>query len=224
MSNSKFIEELIKAHNEYRAKHQASPLKHAQDLSDYAQNWANHLIATNSFEHSNCDRKGQRLGENIASKWSSSPTDYTGQEPTDAWYSEIAKYDFNEASFKHGTGHFTQVVWKGSQEIGAARATDGKGKWIAVASYRPAGNMMGDFARNVLPPKDGKIIIPAKKVPEMTDNARNTQHHGGGEGRQTKSYTRTKDGVTTTYVEETIVNPDGSRTTKTHTTTTNSSR
>ena len=58
---------------------QASPLKHAKDLSEFAQKWANHLVATNSFQHSNCDLKGERLGENIAMKWSSQPDAYTGK-------------------------------------------------------------------------------------------------------------------------------------------------
>lgn len=58
---------------------QASPLKHSKDLSEFAQKWANHLVATNSFQHSNCDLKGERLGENIAMKWSSRPDAYTGK-------------------------------------------------------------------------------------------------------------------------------------------------
>ena len=57
---------------------QASSLSHAKDLTDYAQKWADHLVATNSFQHSDCNHKGQKLGENIAMKWSSRPDAYTG--------------------------------------------------------------------------------------------------------------------------------------------------
>ena len=60
-------------------------------------------------------------------------------------------------------GHFTQVVWKGSKEIGVGKAQGRDGKTIVVASYRPAGNMVGSFRDNVLPPKDGKIILPVQK-------------------------------------------------------------
>ena len=49
-------------------------------------------------------------------------------------------------------GHFTQVVWKGSEELGVGRATYNDGKFnyeIVVANYYPAGNMMGAFPDNV---------------------------------------------------------------------------
>lgn len=37
-------------------------------------------------------------------------------------------------------GHFTQVVWKGSTELGVGMATNGK-KVYVVGQYRPAGNI-----------------------------------------------------------------------------------
>ena len=55
------------------------------------------------------------------------------------------------------------MVWKGSKEIGVGKATGKDGKTIVVANYRPAGNMVGNFRDNVLPPKDGKIILPVQK-------------------------------------------------------------
>ena len=50
------------------------------------------------------------------------------------------------------TGHFTQVVWKGSQEIGVGRAKSRDGtKWYIVTNYYPAGNYVGEYKSNVLP-------------------------------------------------------------------------
>uniref|UniRef100_A0A672YVF4 Im:7150988 n=1 Tax=Sphaeramia orbicularis TaxID=375764 RepID=A0A672YVF4_9TELE len=50
------------------------------------------------------------------------------------------------------TGHFTQVVWKETTEVGVGVATDGN-KLFVVGQYRPAGNMVmpGYFEKNVLP-------------------------------------------------------------------------
>ena len=49
-------------------------------------------------------------------------------------------------------GHFTQVVWKETTEVGVGLATDGKRVFV-VAQYRPAGNVnvAAYFERNVLP-------------------------------------------------------------------------
>ena len=47
--------------------------------------------------------------------------------------------------------------------MGVGKATGKDGKTIVVASYRPAGNLVGTFSQNVLPPKDGKIVLPVKK-------------------------------------------------------------
>lgn len=49
-------------------------------------------------------------------------------------------------------GHFTQVVWKDSTELGVGMASDGNRVFV-VGQYRPAGNMNmeGYFEKNVLP-------------------------------------------------------------------------
>ena len=49
-------------------------------------------------------------------------------------------------------GHFTQVVWKGSREIGVGRAFADKGQSVyVVCNYLPAGNYIGHYKENVLP-------------------------------------------------------------------------
>ena len=61
-------------------------------------------------------------------------------------------YDFKSTE-PGGSGHFTQVVWKGSTELGVGRAEamhDGLLCTYVVARYRPAGNFIGEFAKNVL--------------------------------------------------------------------------
>ena len=78
MADKKFIDEVIKAHNQYRANHQAPPLTHNKELSAHAQKWADRLAETDTFEHSDPDYNGKNVGENIAMKWSSKPKEYSG--------------------------------------------------------------------------------------------------------------------------------------------------
>ena len=40
-----FINEALSAHNELRLKHGVPSLKHNQELSDIAQNWANNIAS-----------------------------------------------------------------------------------------------------------------------------------------------------------------------------------
>uniref|UniRef100_A0A3Q2WFG4 SCP domain-containing protein n=1 Tax=Haplochromis burtoni TaxID=8153 RepID=A0A3Q2WFG4_HAPBU len=53
-------------------------------------------------------------------------------------------------------GHFTQVVWKSSTELGVGIATDGNTVFV-VGQYRPAGNITnaGYYQKNVLPKGTG---------------------------------------------------------------------
>jgi hypothetical protein len=50
------------------------------------------------------------------------------------------------------TGHFTQVVWKNSTQVGFGVAVAPNGSFYAVANYYPAGNFTGQFKENVLQP------------------------------------------------------------------------
>ena len=73
----------------------------------------------------------------------------TGQRAAEMWYEEIKDYRFNNPGFGSKTGHFTQVIWVGSREIGLAKATSSNGAQYVVARYFPAGNVIGHFPDNV---------------------------------------------------------------------------
>ncbi len=62
-------------------------------------------------------------------------------------------YEFDTGAFTSSTGHFTQVVWKTSTELGIGRASskkDGMFCTFVVARYKEAGNLKGAFKENVL--------------------------------------------------------------------------
>lgn len=65
-TESSFIDDAVKAHNEFRDMHGSPHITHAQDLTDYSQKWAEHLANTGKFDHSKCDLKGESIGENLA--------------------------------------------------------------------------------------------------------------------------------------------------------------
>ncbi|CAF1531335.1 unnamed protein product [Adineta ricciae] len=147
-SNNEFVREALQAHNDLRRRHGIEVLKLNDDLCRLAQQWANHLASTGTLVHSKTKYRNVNVGENLrCQSWP-----ITGQKMTQSWYDENTKYDYRNPSYQPGTGHFTQVVWKGSQEVGFAQA-QGTSMIYAVAMYYPPGNYVGEFDRNVFPPR-----------------------------------------------------------------------
>ena len=77
--NETFINEALKAHNEYRKKHFAPSLKHNPDLSAIAQKWAETVASQNKLLASGNKFGGVHLGENV-SMWGNTSADrYDGK-------------------------------------------------------------------------------------------------------------------------------------------------
>ena len=69
-------------------------------------------------------------------------------------YEEACKpgYSFGSEQSSGGTGHFTQVVWKGSTELGIGKANAEKNGMYCtyvVGRYQKAGNFIGKYKENV---------------------------------------------------------------------------
>uniref|UniRef100_A0A672J0F4 Golgi-associated plant pathogenesis-related protein 1-like n=1 Tax=Salarias fasciatus TaxID=181472 RepID=A0A672J0F4_SALFA len=145
MADLSFQEEFLESHNAYRAAHGAPPLTLSDSLTASAQRWADYLLQLGQMQHSNMG-----TGENIYCKWGSSSEALTGREAVDKWYSEIKDYDYRYPGFRYNTGHFTQVVWRSSTELGVGVATDGHRVFV-VGQYLPPGNYSNRFEDNVRP-------------------------------------------------------------------------
>ncbi|XDV37775.1 hypothetical protein PO909_007330 [Leuciscus waleckii] len=170
MADNSFKKEFLETHNQYREQHHAPPLVYSEDLCKAAQLWADHMLEKRSLGHSDTDD-----GENVYYSFSSTKKTPTGKEAVGSWYSEIKDYDFKKSGHQPKTGHFTQVVWKSSTELGVGLATDGN-TVFAVGQYKPAGNITnaGYYEKNVLP-KTG--CDSDKKEVLETHNQDREQHH-----------------------------------------------
>ncbi|KAL4960287.1 putative extracellular SCP domain protein Pry1 [Aspergillus stella-maris] len=136
-----FKSTVLDATNAYRKAYNASALSWNETLADFARDWAK----TCAWEHS-----GAPYGENLAYGYSTSLSSIT------AWADEAAHYDFSKPTgFTEETGHFTQLVWKSTKQVGCAavdcgvtdlRGASGNGKaqgWYVVCEYLPGGNIVG---------------------------------------------------------------------------------
>jgi len=131
----------LDAHNRYRARHCAAALTWSPKLAEVAQRWANALRDRGcQFGHS-----GGNYGENLAAgtKGTLDPASVVKM-----WYDEISQYRFPDGGFSMETGHFTQVVWRGTKQVGCARSQC-KGMDIYVCEYDPPGNWEGQYRDNV---------------------------------------------------------------------------
>jgi len=133
----------VDAHNKVRAQHCAAPLTWSPKLAAAAQKWADSLRDQGcKFGHS-----GGQYGENLAA----GTAGVLDPEATVAmWYDEIKQYRFPDGGFSMQTGHFTQVVWRGTKQVGCGH-TECKGNDIWVCEYDPPGNWDGEYRSNVLP-------------------------------------------------------------------------
>lgn len=144
---SEFETDCLKAHNEFRARHGVPALKLSKRLCKHAEEWARILASRGVLQH----RNNSQYGENIFCLWSSNAQNnhVSGREVVENWYSEINKHIFNREPITLKTGHFTQVVWKESRELGVGMAKNRSGEIFVVANYHPAGNFIGSFEKNV---------------------------------------------------------------------------
>jgi hypothetical protein len=140
-----FEQRILVAHNGERLELGLSPLNWNDALARSAQQWADHLAATGRFEHAPENRDAPQ-GENL---WEGSKGYFAPEAMVDAWIRE--KRFFRPGVFPNNSstgrvedvGHYTQVVWRATSEVGCAEASSGS-EDILVCRYAEAGNYIGD--------------------------------------------------------------------------------
>lgn len=150
-----FQQQILKLHNDARARHQVGPLSWDNKLAEFALNHARKCVWGHSSNRSKISSNGKDAGENIATG-----SDVTGSMKM--FMDEEKNYNYATGASKGGViGHFTQIVWKGSTSVGCAEYDCGKypqpagrawNKYI-VCEYSDPGNFGGRYKENVFPPK-----------------------------------------------------------------------
>ncbi|EFJ53198.1 hypothetical protein VOLCADRAFT_55043, partial [Volvox carteri f. nagariensis] len=156
-------QKILDQHNIYRLCHQAPPLRWDEGLAAASTTYAQSLAdAGCALRHS----AWGGYGENLMAQRGFPRVDATCLPAVKGWYSEVKDYDWDAArlfadNWARGTGHFTQVVWKGTSFLGCGMGMAGltmqlgsttyKGSCkVVVCRYRAPGNYAYDlsFLRN----------------------------------------------------------------------------
>lgn len=153
------IDEILNEHNKYRnellVSVPISNLSWDEQLAASAQKWADHLTATNKFEHSclqNCP-----YGESIAwgnfndswtsviDNWAAEKKCFQNREYPDIYDHSGQCNDNNDRCIANQdsscVGHYSQIIWSDTQRVGCGRSGN---NW--VCQYSPGGNVPGQKA------------------------------------------------------------------------------
>ncbi len=140
---------MLAAHNQWRQAAGVPHLRWSAPLANTAQQWADQL------QGQGCGpaHSGTRgLGENVfwaSPRYHASGATQVQQVGADhvanAWAGERHDYDHAGNTCARGKicGHYTQVVWKTTTDIGCAKAVCADHSQVWVCNYAPPGNWRG---------------------------------------------------------------------------------
>ena len=145
--------------NALRSNHGAPPLSLDSEVSRTAQERADHLQATNRFEH----RPHNPYGENLYETSRNRSIDSAAADALKDWYREFHRYDYSEemtqSNLDRSLLHFTAMVWKSSTRVGVGLAQGRNGTYVVV-NFAERGNTLNHFGENVRPPAKPKASHP----------------------------------------------------------------
>jgi hypothetical protein len=104
-------------------------------LESQARQWAEHLLASGDFCHPPGVSYGQNLFEIRGRK--ASPA-----QVVENWAEEAKNYEADSNRCRGVCGHFTQIVWRDTKQVGCAAAGNQR-REVWVCNYYPPGNVEG---------------------------------------------------------------------------------
>ena len=131
-------------HNEIRAeKFLGASMVWSTEIALSAQSYADSLAKSGKWEHDS--HANNPYGENLFA--ASYQVNYL--DAINSWYKEKPYYNYTNNSCQSGKvcGHYTQMIWKDSTELGCGVAKyergSRKGWLVIVCRYNPPGNYIG---------------------------------------------------------------------------------
>ncbi|MCR0984269.1 CAP domain-containing protein [Roseomonas populi] len=125
---------LLAVHARERAAVGVPPLRWDPALAADADRWARNLARSGRLAH----EPGINEGENL---WSGTRGAFTPEQMAGAWVAERTAFRAGARDLAR-TGHYTQMVWRGTTAMGCALAA-GAGQDVLVCRYSPPGNIAG---------------------------------------------------------------------------------
>ncbi|XP_074617032.1 uncharacterized protein LOC141876372 [Acropora palmata] len=149
--DEEFLDEMLQEHNKLREIHLSPPLIRNRNMSLQAKALAIQLAAEANLRHSDKASRPDQ-GENLAMGCTSSGPGITAKDAAKEWYDEVCSHNFFNQAYQDKSGHFSQLVWNATRELGVGKAMGtkfGMNCTFIVARYRPLGNVGNEFATDV---------------------------------------------------------------------------
>jgi uncharacterized protein YkwD len=147
------IGSILTIHNRERTAVGVPPLVWNDKLAAGAKNWAEQMVTTAGFAHSTCCGAFKNYGEGIAGIQNATNLGIIDGE--ERWIAEKNNPGYHGGPFypdpkstNGAPGHYTQIVWKSTTEVGCGIAPPGNalGFMVLVCQYKPPGNIFGQPA------------------------------------------------------------------------------
>lgn len=138
---------MLAAHNQWRSKTGVPALQWSNELAGSSQKWADQLARTGCNMKHSTGKYGENIfwaGAATRSDGTSSVQNISDQNVVDAWGNEIQDYDYASNSCHGVCGHYTQVVWKSTSDVGCAMTVCSDKAQLWVCQYTSRGNMVGE--------------------------------------------------------------------------------